>query len=130
MHAALGLTAIFAPQLAFSGIGPLKPMFDGPENPAMLSAIRLAGGPLMFMAFSLFVVRWNVINGKAGMLGCLIAAANAAHISLSMDSYVFVPRMWFVLSAVWVLTALHLGLNANPMLTSKMLAEKEKSKSK
>ena len=45
---------------------PLKPLLDGEPSTATTSVIRFAGGLLVFMAFVLFVVRWNKINGKAG----------------------------------------------------------------
>ncbi len=47
-----------------------------------------------------------------------------------MDNYAFVPRGWYILALIHLLTAAHLAFNANPMLTSKMLAEKEAAKAK
>jgi urea transporter len=82
----------------------------------------------MFMAPVLFVVRWNVVNGKAAALGCTIAAINSASIALKMDNYAFVLRGWYAFSAAFLLAALHLAFNANPMLTAAVLAEKEKAK--
>jgi hypothetical protein len=72
-HLALGLATIFKPDLWFAAIGPLKPLLDGEATVAALAAARFAGGPLMFMAFTLFVVRWNTINGKAGAIGCFVS---------------------------------------------------------
>ena len=43
-------------------LGPMKAMLEGEATAASLAAARFAGGPLMFMAFTLFVVRWNVLN--------------------------------------------------------------------
>lgn len=123
--AALGGASIFAPNLWFASFGPIKPMYDAPATPEALAAIRFAGGLLMFMFFTLFSVRWNVVNGKAGGLGCLIAGANAAHLAYAMDGQVFVPRGWYVIAALFFLAAMHLMFNANPMLTSAMLREKE-----
>ena len=82
----------------------------------------------MFMAPTLFVVRWNVINGKAGALGFLIAAINSACIALKVDNYSFVARGWYVFTAAFFMAAVHLAFNANPMLTAAALAEKEKAK--
>lgn len=45
-----------------------------------------------------------------------------------MDGYTFVLRGWYILALIHLLTAAHLAFNANPMLTSKMLAEKEAAK--
>ena len=136
-----GIASMFAPyELFYLSLGPysgylwfldgtvLKPMFDTPATPEVLSVIRFAGGLLMFMGLVLYVVRWNTLNGKAGAAGCWIAAANAAHVALSMDDYVFVLRGWYLFSAFLVLTGLHLAFNANPMLTSAMLREKEKAR--
>lgn len=75
-----------------------------------------------------FVVRWNTLNGKAAMLGCFFAALTFAFVGMSLDKYVFVLRGWYVLAAAFVAFGLHFGFNANPMLTSAMLLEKEKKK--
>ena len=138
---ATGIASIFAPyELFYLGLGPysgdlqflngtvLKPMFDSPATPEALALIRFAGGLLMFMGVVLYTVRWNKINGKAGATGCWIAAANAAHIALSMDDYVFVLRGWYLFSTFLVLAGLHLAFNANPMLTSAILREREKAR--
>uniref|UniRef100_A0A7S0Q7A5 Uncharacterized protein n=1 Tax=Coccolithus braarudii TaxID=221442 RepID=A0A7S0Q7A5_9EUKA len=126
--AAVGLSSIFAPQLWFESVGPLKPMFDSPATVEAQAVVRFVGGLFMFMAPVLYVVRWNVLNGKAGALGCLIAAANTVHLALSLDGFAFEPRGWYVIAVALTLTALHLAFNANPMLTSAMLLEQEKRK--
>ena len=126
--AAAGLTSIFAPTAWFQSVGPVKPFFDGPATPQGLAAAQFSGGLLMFMAFVLFVVRWNVVNGKAAALGCTVAAINSASIAWTMDGSAFVPRGWYVFSGAFLLFALHLAFNANPMLTAAMLLEKEKAK--
>ncbi len=123
--AATGLASMLKPELWYASVGPLKPMFDAPATPETLAAIKFAGGLLMFFFCVLFIVRWNTVNGKAGALGCLIAAGNAVSIALAMDDRAFVLRGWYVLALVFVLAALHLAFNANPMLTSEMLREKE-----
>ncbi len=124
----IGGTSVFAPSLWYSSAGPLKPMLDGEPTPEALAAIRMVGGLLLFMAPVLFMVRWNTLNGKAGMIGCTIAAGTAAYNALLMDGFSFVLRGWWLLVLFFVLTALHLGFNANPMLTSAMLLEKEKER--
>lgn len=112
-------------------LGPLKAMLDGEATAASLAAVRFAGGPLMFMALTLFVVRWNTLNGKAGAIGCAIAALNSAFIAFSMDGvstqrlaipstarfpgtsltyglcsqYSFVPRPWYLLALLHCATA-------------------------
>jgi len=138
-----GITTIVAPQLWFASIGPLKPFFDlpaltaveegaepvaPPPPAAALAAVQFAGGMLLMMAPILFVVRWNILNGKAGALGFFMAAANSVSIALAMDDYKFVLRGWYLLAGFFALTACHLAFNANPMLTSAMLLEKEKVK--
>merc|ERR1711998_804722 len=123
-----GATSIYAPELAFASFGPLKPMFEVAASPELLTAIRFAGGALLIMAPTLYVTRWNKLNGKAAALGMLLAAGNTAKLVLAMDSYVFVPRGWYIFIAVFVISALHLAFNANPMLTSAMLLEKEQKR--
>jgi len=128
-----GLGTMIAPQLWFTAVGPMKPLLDPPSDDAIppasaLAAVRFGGGLLVLMAPILFMVRWNVLNGKGAGLGFLIAAANSASIGLSMDDYTPTLRPWYLLAAFFVMTALHLAFNANPMLTSAMLLEKEKAK--
>jgi len=45
-----------------------------------------------------------------------------------MDKGEVVPRGWYVFSGVFFILAMHLAFNANPMLTSAMLKEKEDAK--
>ncbi len=138
-----GTTSITAPSLWFASLGPLKPMFDlapapsaaeGVEAvmsappPAALAAVQFAGGLLLLLAPILFMVRWNVLNGKGAAFGFTMAAVNSVSIALAMDSFLFVPRGWYVLATFFMATAYHLAFNANPMLTSAMLLEKEKAK--
>lgn len=82
----------------------------------------------MILAPTLYVVRWNTLNGKAAAIGFMTAAINTAHMAYSNDGGVFVPRGWYVFVAAFVLAALHLAFNANPMLTVRMLQEKEAKK--
>tara|TARA_B100000787_G_scaffold109228_1_gene81250 strand:- start:215 stop:478 length:264 start_codon:yes stop_codon:yes gene_type:complete len=80
----------------------------------------------MLLSPVLFVVRWNKLNGKAGALGLFIAAGNTAMLALRMDDFAFVLRGWYLFVAMLILSGMHLAFNANPMLTSAMLLEKEK----
>jgi hypothetical protein len=123
-----GLVSIAYPSAWFIGAGPLKPFFDGAATPTELALIRCIGGLLMFMGPVLFVVRWNTVNGKAGMLGMLIASATFAWTGLSIDGFEFVFRGWYIVALAFLGAAWHLGFNANPMLTSADLLEKEKKK--
>uniref|UniRef100_A0A6V4GB07 Uncharacterized protein n=1 Tax=Prymnesium polylepis TaxID=72548 RepID=A0A6V4GB07_9EUKA len=128
----VGTTSIVAPSLYFSSVGPLKPMFDLPAEGApdaqMLALIRFLGGMFLCLAPIFFVVRWNVLNGKAAALGCIFVAASAVGLALSLDSFAFVLRGWYFLAAFYSFSGLHFAMFANPMLTSAMLAEKEKKK--
>ena len=69
-----------------------------------------------------------VLNGKAGALGMIIAAANTAMVALSMDGFAFVLRGWYLFVVMFLLAARHLAFNANPMLTSADLLEKERKR--
>ena len=68
------------------------------------------------------------MNGKGGGLGLLAVAGKCASIAWKMDGAKFVPRMWHGVSAVFVLGALHLMFNANPLWTSAPLAVREKER--
>ena len=56
---------------------------------------------LLYVGFTLFVVRWNKVNGKAGGLGCFAISAtsfsvgrglsNLATAPLSMCAFPFLP---------------------------------------
>merc|ERR1711907_113405 len=127
--AAIGGTTLYDPTLIFyTAYGPMKPAFDTPPIAETLFALKIIGG-LLLMVFPMFyVVRWNKINGKAAMLGLWIAAANMIYHTYNMDGGVLILRPWYALAGIFLLASLHFGFNANPMLTSAMLLEKEKAK--
>jgi hypothetical protein len=125
-----GVTAIAAPNYFFTELGPIKPFFDGEATAQSLALLKFAGGLLIFMGIVLFVNRWNTLNGKAGGLGCLVAAINSAHIAWTMDGEKFVPRGWYAFSAIFLIAFLHLSFNANPIHTWQSLKEKEDNKKK
>ena len=127
--AAAGLTSIFAPSVWFQSCGPMQPMFDeSAKSEPLMAAIQFGGALFIFMFLVLFSVRWNTVNGKAGAVGCVVVAAQAVQVALRMDEYNFKMRPWYLLAAVFMATAFHLAFNANPMLTSAMLLEKERAK--
>lgn len=95
---------------------------DVAATPELTTAVRCIGGLLLMFAPVLFVVRWNKINGKAGMLGCFFASA-----TFGAAGNAHGPG-FFAFAAAFLVEGLHLGFNANPMLTSAMLLEKEKKK--
>ena len=123
-----GLVSVLYPSTWFLSAGPLKPFFDGSPTAEVLALIRVIGGLLLLNFPIFFVVRWNTLNGKAAMLGCFVAAFTFAYVGLSLDGNAVVLRPWYLLSAAFVAFGLHFGFNANPMLTSAMLLEKEKKK--
>lgn len=123
-----GTMSMIAPSVWFATLGPVQPMFKGESTDEALAAIQFAGGCLFFMAPTLFVVRWNVLNGKAAALGCWIVAANTLLLTLRMDGFAFVLRGWYVFVAMFTYAGYHLAFKANPMLTSAMLLEKEQKK--
>ena len=78
-HVAFGLASIFKPSLWWQSFGPIAPLLTGAQTPAALTAVRFAGGPLVFMGWTMYVVRWNVMNGKfAGGPACIACALNGA----------------------------------------------------
>ena len=72
----------------------------------LLFALKFAGGLLMFLGLTLFVVRWNKINGKAGGLGLFIAAGNTGYMCFQRDGGIFVPRGWYIFVAMFILGGL------------------------
>ena len=131
--AVTGAATVFAPQLYFAKASFLEvhpmleihPMLETEATPELLNVIQFAGGLLMLFAPVLFVVRWNKLNGKAAALGLFTAAGNTASFVLRKDDFKFVLRGWYLFVAMFVLAGMHLAFNANPMLTSAMLLEKE-----
>ena len=99
----IGAASIRSPELWFTAYGPLKPMFDiEPDStppPAARFAVQFAGGLLLLLAPTLYVVRWNKLNGKAAAFGFLMATLNSIAIALNMDYdvkgdvYTFVPGL-------------------------------------
>merc|ERR1712187_312372 len=121
----------YYPELVFySPLGTIKPFFDGPSTPETLTMARFMGGLFLFLSFALFTVRWNSMNGKLTGFGLILAAINTVSLTMGMDNNEFVLRTSHLMALYFVLTALHLAFNANPMLTAAMLAEKEKAKKK
>jgi hypothetical protein len=106
----------------------MQPMFDGTASAEATTLITFIGGLLMMMGFTLFVTRWNKLNGKAAGLGMFVAAATSATIAFRLDNGALVFRGWHVFATMFLLAGLHLCFNANPMWTSKTLAKKEKER--
>ena len=107
-------------QMWFPHFFPVEPTTE------LVAAVRCIGGLLLMLFPILFVNRWNTINGKAGALGVWIAATTFASVGMSLHGQ---PKNGFtVVAAAFVVEGLHLAFNANPMLTSAMLLEKEKAK--
>ena len=125
----VGGCAMYNPLLAGKSIGPVGPFFDKVSTD-MVPMIGFAGAALMYVGFTLFVVRWNTVNGIAGSIGCATIAIKAGLIAYQMDGGAFVLRGWHLFIAFYTLAALHLKFNANPVYTSAMLAEKEAEKAK
>lgn len=121
-----GLTSIFYPQAWFTAVGPLQPMLEGgAASPAAAAAIRIAGSGYLFAGLAAYVVRWNKVNAAAAIVGCAAAGATSAYVALSMDSWQFVPRPWYILSAVFALGVFHFATNVNKVLTWQEVKEKE-----
>lgn len=123
-----GLAAIWAPQVFTQTFGPVKPFFDGPLTNETTVLLSFMGSLLVCIGIVLFVNRWNTVNGKAGGVGLVIAAANAALIAYRQDKGQFVFRGWHIFSIMFILAALHLSFNANPLWTSETLLAAEKKK--
>ena len=119
-----GAASLFAPALWFSGIGPLQPMIDGGGGDVAQTLIAFIGALLLFIGLSMFMVRWNTVNGKGGGLGMFVASGTSAVIAFRSGGF----RGWHVFSGMFLLAGLHLCFNANPMWTVETLAKKIKER--
>ena len=121
-----GGASLFAPHLWFTGVGPLSPLLDGMGDATAqgVTLIRFIGALLLMIGFSLFVVRWNTVNGKAGGLGAFVASGTAAYTALSHDGGLGHHTFWHVFTVMFLLAGLHLWFRANPMWTPETLAAK------
>ena len=88
--------------------------------------IRFIGALLLFIGFSLFVVRWNTVNGpNAGGPGAFVVSATSLYIAFSGGGGL---SGWHVFAVMFLLAGLHLCFNANPMWTPETLAQKIKDR--
>uniref|UniRef100_A0A7S1AXY4 Uncharacterized protein n=1 Tax=Noctiluca scintillans TaxID=2966 RepID=A0A7S1AXY4_NOCSC len=98
----------------------MKPFFDIPAASMTVeleAMIKFCGGFMVILGCMLFTVRWNTINGKMSGLALILAAANSAHTAFKLlDKEVFVPRPFYIYSAVMALTGLKLMFFANPII--------------
>ena len=123
---AAGVQQIFKPTFN-DDIGPIKANFDGEITASMINMIKLCGGFCLVIGCMLFTVRWNTLNGKLSGIALIGCAANIGMtVFHEFDGGVFVPRLYYVYSAVLALAGLHLMFNANPLI--KAAADTNKSK--
>ena len=126
---AAGLAAILKPDVYFTELAipgteiAISPFFVEGDTTTVL---KFCGGLLVFMFLTLFTVRWNTTNGKAGGLGCFIVSGISASIAGEWE----LVKMGHVVALVFALSGLHLMFNANPMHTAASLKAKEDEKAK
>ena len=125
-----GLASIVSPGLWYQEFGPIKPMFEGSLTPESSALISFTGTLLLFIGVVSYGVRWNTINSITATLGYSIAAVNSLYIAYQMDGSSFVLRGWHVIAVMYVLGALHMKFNPNPVWTSKTLKAHEDEKAK
>jgi hypothetical protein len=127
---AAGIALLAKPQLAFEAVGPVQPLLPagGSLDGGVGHLVSLCGGLLLLTGMSLFIVRWNTINGPWIGTGHLIVSGVCANVSRNMDGGAFVLRPWLLFSMVHLAAFLHLLFNPNPAWTSAALLEKEKAK--
>uniref|UniRef100_A0A7S1AY63 Transmembrane protein 35A n=1 Tax=Noctiluca scintillans TaxID=2966 RepID=A0A7S1AY63_NOCSC len=115
-----GCQQIFKPEMQFAKYHPFKPFFDiraASMTVELEAMIKFCGGFMVILGCMLFTVRWNTINGKMSGLALILAAANSAHTAFKLlDKEVFVPRPFYIYSAVMALTGLKLMFFANPII--------------
>jgi hypothetical protein len=80
---------------------------------AMLN--KILGGFMFIVGCKLFTVRWNPKNGKLSGLACILCGSNIAHTTFyTLDSEVFVPRLFYGYAWILVMAGLHLIFRPNP----------------
>jgi hypothetical protein len=96
-----GLTALFRPSIFVAPLGPIQPMFDGELTANLTNAIVLIGALLLTMGFTLYITRWNTLNGKSAGFGAMVVALTCSSIGFGMDEgTAFVFRGWYIFAAV------------------------------
>ena len=115
----------------------MLPVFSVAASAELITLIRFVGALWLSWGFTLFVNRWNTVNGKAAALGCVIVAVTAAYTAYTNDKNEFKPRSTYIFAALYFISALQLAFNANPTYTWQSLKaaedakkEKEAAKSK
>ena len=125
---ASGLTAMVYPHALWASIGPISPMLVEQETPEVKIVVGLVGALLMYLATTLFVVRWNTLNGKAAALGTIVVASTCVRAGIQRGDGSFLLTGWWILAAVFLGATIHLIFNANELWTSKTLAAHEKER--
>lgn len=95
------------PTTLFQDIGPLKAQFST-KSAEMDTAITFGGGLLLILGAMLSGVSWNPINGKMAGGAGFIAAVYIAYSSSAADSWVIVPRFFYIYAVVLMIGALHI----------------------
>lgn len=103
------------PDVLYQDVGPFKAQFS--KRSADMDAVAKFCGSMLFMfGFTLSGVKWNPINGKMAGFGGFIASAYAAYSTFKADSDAFVPRLFYIYSAVLLFAALSIfAMPSNPL---------------
>lgn len=103
------------PDTLYKDLGPLKAQFSK-RSADMDAIVKLCGGLLFMFGMAVSGVKWNPINGKMVGFGGFIASGYAAYSTFKNDSHAFVPRLFYVYSAVLLLGSLAIfALPSNPL---------------
>jgi len=117
---------LFYPEHLFIDLGPFKAQFS--EKSADLETmIRFVACLMLTLALIISGVKWNPINGKMAGFGGFLASGYTAYSSFQADGGVFVPRIFYVYSAVIFFGGLHIfAFPSNPKPEKQ--SDKKKSK--
>jgi len=121
MLLAIAIQLFAFPDTLFADLGPLKAQFNT-KTADMDLIIKVGAGLFLMLACAFSGVSWNKINGKGPGVGGFLTAGFLVYTTISADSNVFVPRIFYVYAAVLFLGSLKICLfpsNALPEKTEK-----------
>jgi len=91
------VASVFFTDIFFRDVGPFKALT---ASAASAELLHHSGALLLCAGAALSTVKWNDQNGKMSGAGLFVAAAAGAWSTLQHDNGVFVPRLWYAVSAL------------------------------
>lgn len=124
----LSIAVLAYPDHLFQDLGPIKAQFSS-KSDDLSAMIQLVGGLMLILSLMLSGVKWNPTNGKMAGFGGFICAGYTAYSLFKADSDAFVPRLFYIYSALIFLGALHIfAFPSNPPIPKAGAADDKKKK--